>query len=429
MNQVLDPITPDVGIAGDTPWRARFFAIWGGQALSLIGSALTQFVLVWWIAQTTGSAGAVATAGIMALLPQALFSPLAGAVADRHSRRAIMIGADTITALCMVALIALFASGRVALWHVYGLMLIRSSMQAFQSPAAAASTAMLVPASWLSRAAGLNQLILGLMSVAAAPLGALALAWLPMQGALLIDVITATLGIVPLLIYRIPQRHIAPEARVGMWADVRAGIGLVLGHRGLVMLYGLQALLVLTIVPAFVLTPLLVQQHFGGGVNEVALMEGGGGLGMILGGVAVSLIAIRRRIMVVLITYAASCAAVALAALAPSSMLWLAVAWWFVSGVTYSLGNAPLLATLQTVIPNHLQGRALSLFTMIGAGAGPLGLLAVGPLSDALGIRAVFIGGSLLAGLVCLLGLLSRSLLDLETTPADAPALRQTTGA
>ncbi|MBO1915779.1 hypothetical protein J4727_01890 [Providencia rettgeri] len=57
---------------------------WAG---ALCGSALTQFVLLWWITDTTGSVSALAIAGIVALLPQALLSPLGGVLADRYSRR------------------------------------------------------------------------------------------------------------------------------------------------------------------------------------------------------------------------------------------------------------------------------------------------------------------------------------------------------
>ncbi|MGD7412831.1 MFS transporter, partial [Ralstonia pseudosolanacearum] len=78
---------PNAAAAGLNPgprWRARFWAIFGGQALSLIGSALTQFVLLWWITDTTGSVSALATAGLAALLPQAVLSPLGGTFADRY---------------------------------------------------------------------------------------------------------------------------------------------------------------------------------------------------------------------------------------------------------------------------------------------------------------------------------------------------------
>ena len=89
-------------------WEWRFWVIFGGQAASLIGSAMTQFVLIWWITDTTGSVSALALAGLVALLPQALLGPLGGTLADRYSRRLIMIVADLISALCMLVLIALF---------------------------------------------------------------------------------------------------------------------------------------------------------------------------------------------------------------------------------------------------------------------------------------------------------------------------------
>ena len=75
------------GVAEGQPWKLRFGAIFTGQALSLTGSALTQFVLLWWITDTTGSAAALGMAALAALLPQALLGPLGGTLADRYSRR------------------------------------------------------------------------------------------------------------------------------------------------------------------------------------------------------------------------------------------------------------------------------------------------------------------------------------------------------
>ena len=83
-------------------WQLRFWSVFGGQASSLIGSALTQFVLLWWITDTTGSVAALSLAGLFALLPQALLGPLGGTLADRYDRRLLMIGADLISAACMV---------------------------------------------------------------------------------------------------------------------------------------------------------------------------------------------------------------------------------------------------------------------------------------------------------------------------------------
>ncbi|MCE7989094.1 MAG: MFS transporter [Caldilinea sp. CFX5] len=404
-------------------WRPRFFLIWTGQALSLIGSALTQFVLLWWITETTGSAAALATAGVMALLPQAIFGPLGGVVADRWSRRVIMIVADAITALCMMVLIALFATGNIQLWQIYALLFVRSAMQAFQAPAATASTAMLVPKEWLPRVAGFNQTLQGVMTIAAAPLGALALAFLPTQGALMIDVVTALVGILPLLFFRIPQKAVASSGGMArsLVADLRAGVRYVLAERGIAMLLAIMGLIVMTIMPMFSLTPLLVKEHFAGGVNQVALMEGLSGVGIILGGLLIGFWPIfRRRIVTVLVSFAVSCFTVALVAVAPSDWFWLGIFWWFVSGLTYSTGNAPLMAIIQHVVPNEMQGRVFSLMNTVIGLAGPVGLAVVGPLGEALGVVGVFVLGGVLSALICLAGLLSPALMNIEKAPASA---------
>lgn len=396
-------------------WRPRFFAIWSGQALSLIGSALTQFVLLWWITDMTGSASALAIAGIAALLPQALLGPLGGTLADRWPRRTIMIVADAVTAACMVVLIALFATGAIQLWHAYALMFVRSSMQAFQQPAAAASTAMLVPEEWIPRVAGMNQALQGIMTIAGAPLGALALAFLPLQGALAIDVVTALLGIAPLLIFAIPQIRTPPSEQVSVWSDFKVGVRYVAGNRGLLMLYGIIGLVVLTVMPTFTMTPLLVKQHFSGGVNEVAFMEALAGIGIIAGGVLITVWGgFRRKVVTLLVSFAISCITVAFTALTPGNMLVLAAGWWFVSGATFSTGNAPFTALLQTTVPNQMQGRVLSLLSTVMGLAGPIGLAIAGPLGEAIGVRGVFIVGGVLSALVCLAGLASPSLMRLE---------------
>lgn len=409
-------------------WKLRFFSFWSGQSISLFGSALTQFVLAWWIALETGSASSLATAGIAAMLPQGMLGPIAGVIADRYSRRLIMIVTDLISALSMAVLVVLFASGGVELWHIYLLMAVRSAMQAFQGPAAAASVSMLVPQHFLSRAAGLNQLVFGLMSVVAAPVAALALAFMPIEWALSIDVFTAVFGIVPLLIFRIPQYHVERELRLGMWSDMRAGLSIITRHRGLATLYGLNIVILITIMPAFTLIPLLVEEYFKRGINGIAMIETGGGLGMIVGGLAISMITPRRPIIIVLVGNAIACVTVAFVALTPAPMLWLAVVWWFVSGAAYAIGTAPMRAILQTVVPNQYQGRVLSLFMMIWAAAGPIGLVIFGPLSDVVGLRLVFLIGGVISTAACLVGFASRSVLGLDSEKVAVPEQHDDTG-
>jgi MFS transporter, DHA3 family, macrolide efflux protein len=409
-------MTQNASTGADTSrgWQFRFWTIWLGQALSLTGSALTQFVLVWWITETTGSSNALAVAGIAALLPQALLGPLGGTLADRLPRRLIMLVADSITALCTVFLVLLFATNSAQLWHIYTLMFIRSSMQAFHFPAFSASTPNLVPVNWIPKIAGFNQTLGGIMNIAAPPLGAFALAWLPIQGALMIDVVTAVLGIAPLLFYAIPQPKETQNKTSSLWNDFKEGLHFVVRDQGLLSMYLLIALVVLLVMPAISLIPLLVTKHFSGGPNELALMRGFSGVGIIAGGLLVVVLPRQRAVMTTFLAYALSCGAIALTALAPGNALWLAVIWFTLCGLSLSVGNAKAFAILLTVVPNHVQGRALSLLNTIKGFSAPLGLLLAGPIGEAVGVRAIYLWGGALCALVCLLGLQLPALQRLE---------------
>lgn len=406
-------------------WRVRFWSVFAGQAASLIGSALTQFVLLWWITDRTESVSALAIAGLVALLPQALLGPLGGTLADRWSRPAIMITADLVSAGCMSVLIGLFLTGSVELWHLYAMMFVRSAMQAFQQPAATASTAMLVPATFLGRAAGLNQSLTGIMTVAAAPLGAVAISLMPIGHALAIDVATAVLGVLPLLVFEIPQNRVTPHAGPNLWREFREGLDLVWGNPGLRRMYALLGAIVLIVMPSFTLVPLLVKEHFGGAAPQVALVESMGGMGMVAGGLLVAAVSPRRHVRWVLWGFAISCMTLAMTALVPSGYLPVAITMWAVSGVAYIAGNAPFTVLLQSIVPNHLQGRVLSLLATVMGLASPIGLALATPLGEWIGVRWLFVVLGLLGAIASLLGFTSPILRRLGHDPScegDEPA-------
>jgi hypothetical protein len=72
-----------------------FFILWGGQALSLIGSQSVQFAIVWWLNVETGSAAVLAAESFFALAPQVILGPLLGAFVDRHNRDQGALGPGT----------------------------------------------------------------------------------------------------------------------------------------------------------------------------------------------------------------------------------------------------------------------------------------------------------------------------------------------
>ncbi|MDV7392074.1 MFS transporter, partial [Arthrospira platensis SPKY1] len=172
-------------------------------------------------------------------------------------------------------------------------------------------------------------------------------------------------GIVPLLIFKIPHPKGVKTRRgsitTDLWFEFKEGVSLVWSSPGLRRLYGLIAGVVLVVMPSFTLVPLLVKSHFGGGAYQVALMEGLSGIGMVCGGLLVAVMVPRRHILWVLLGFSTSCLSLSLTALVPEGMFAFAVVWWFFSGMTFVFANAPLTALLQTMIPLHVQGRALSL--------------------------------------------------------------------
>src|SRR5689334_22976852 len=138
-------------------WARRFYTLWSGQALSLLGSQLVQFAIIWYLTQSTQSATTLAIASMMGLLPQVLLSPFIGTWVDRGNRRFILIVADSAVAAATLALAVLFALSVVQVWHIYLVLLIRAIGGGFHQSAFGASVVLLVPKDQLARVQGFNQ--------------------------------------------------------------------------------------------------------------------------------------------------------------------------------------------------------------------------------------------------------------------------------
>jgi DHA3 family macrolide efflux protein-like MFS transporter len=386
---------------GDQPhnWAAPFFIVWSGQAFSLLGSSLVQFALIWWLTSTTGSATVLATAALVGLLPQVLLGPIAGALVDRWNRRVTMIIADSLIALAVVILAILFYLKRIEIWHIFLLMFFRSLMGGFHYTAMAASTSLMVPKEHLARVQGLNQMLMGGINIASAPLGALLLGILPMQGILAIDVSTAIIAILPLLLIAIPQPVRQPSVEVAdgkttLWQDLRSGFRYAFSWPGLVMI-GLMAVVInLLLTPAFTLVPILVTKYFGGQALQIAWMESAWGIGVITGGLILSAWGgFRRRILTSLMGLIVMGIVTVVIGLLPPGGLMVAVAMMLLMGMFNPIVNGPLMAAVQAIVAPEMQGRVFTLIGSVASAMTPLGLIVAGPIADQFGTQIWFIIG------------------------------------
>jgi DHA3 family macrolide efflux protein-like MFS transporter len=396
----------------------KFWVVFTGQAFSLFGSRLVQFTLVWWLTKTSGSASVLAFASIMALLPQVLLGPFAGSLVDRWNRRVVLIVSDGAIAVAIFVLSLLYTMGSVEIWYIYGLMFIRALLGAFQWPAFQASTSLMVPKEQLSRVAGFNQSLQGLVNIIAPPLGALLFDVLPIQFILAIDIATAIFAIGPLFFISVPQPLRATDDAMGLRSvliDMREGMRFIWDWKGLRLIMGMSMVINLLATPGFSLLPILVTNHFGGGATELALLQSAGGLGMIGGGLLLGVWGgFKKRIVTAFYGIIFAGFSLVVLGLTPGSMFLLAIASLFAFMMTNAISNGTFFSIMQSTIPPGMQGRVFTLLMSLSAGMTPVGLAIAGPVADILGERIWFVAGGFIFLLMGVVGYFTPAIINLE---------------
>jgi DHA3 family macrolide efflux protein-like MFS transporter len=332
-----------------------------------------------------------------------------------------MIVADSSIAAATAVLLFLFATGRIEVWHIYAISLFRSLGGAFHYPAMSSSTTLMVPDKHLARVAGANQLLQGLVTIFAPPLGALLISVLPTQTVLAIDIATAGLAVLPLLFLSIPQppRQVAQAngtvAKTSYWQDLRAGLLYVVRWPGLFGLILLAMALNFLLSPSSSLLPLLVTKGFGGGAQELAWVESAFGVGVILGGITLSAWGgFKRRIITSFAGVIGIGLGVILTGAVPAGFFYLVLAANLVLGFSQVFANGPLHAIFQSSIAPDMQGRVFSLISAGATAMMPLSLLVAGPVADTLGVRFWYITGGSICILMTLAALFIPSIINIE---------------
>jgi DHA3 family macrolide efflux protein-like MFS transporter len=402
-------------------WFGRFIAIWTGQAFSLFGSQLVQFALVWYLTIETGSATVLAIATMAAMVPQIILSPIAGAYVDRWKRRIVMIVADGLVAISTLVLVILFALGIVEIWEIFVIMFVRSCFTAFHWPASQAATTMLVPEKHLTRVAGFNQSLQGLASILAPPLGAVLIVFIPMQWILSLDIVTAVIAIIPLLLIRFAEPVLKSGLRRGIVDDMKEGFRFLKSWRGALLVIALFMILNLLLSPAFSLIPILVLNHFHGGALDFASLEVMSGIGMLVGGIALGIWGgTKRRIVTVMASTMLAGVAVTLLAFVPSNGILLAMGLLLFIGVMMPILNGSVMALMQACVPIGMQGRVFALLGALAMAAAPVGLAIGGPVADTIGILPWFLISGIPMALIGASSFLIPSIMNIEN-PANRP--------
>lgn len=380
-----------------------FALIWFGQLVSLIGSGLTGFAVGVTILQASGSVTQYGFVALATMLPSLLLAPFVGPLVDRWDRRLIMILSDTGAGLGSLALAALFFFGYVRVWAVCLAAAIGSSFSAFQWPAYAAATTMLVPKEHLGRANGMVQLAQALSQLVYPALAGFLVARIAVWGVIMIDFATFLFAILTLLAVRIPnppRTTVGQEGAGSLGREFVYGLNYLAARPGLLGMMGLFValnflmgfinMLVAPLVLAFA-TP-----------ETLGTMMTVAGTGMLVGGLAMSVWGgPKRRIYGVLGFLALSGLFIALGGVRPSVYLATLAGFGFFFCVPFVMAASQ--AIWQSKVAPDVQGRIFAT-QRLAAIAGPASMLLAGPLADYVFEPLLAAGGPLAGSVGRLIG-------------------------
>lgn len=349
-------------------------------------------------------------------MPYIIVGPLIGPFIDRWNRKRIMILADLSISLITVGLIVLFLTGTIQIWHIYLAMVARAIGQSFHFPAMQASIPLIVSEKHLSRAAGLNQMLQGIINIAAPPAGALLLGIFPMQWVLAIDVITAIIAVGCILPIVIPQpERSVTQTRTSVMTEMMQGFRYIWAWRGLSILIMISALITFFLIPTFTLLPIIVTKYLGGEVLRLGWLESAFGIGVIAGGLVLGVWGgFKRKVVTSLVGVMVAGIATVGLGMTSFSLFMLGIVSCFLVGFGLSFANGPIMAALQSIVARDMQGRMFSLLGSISSAMSPLGLAFAGPLADAIGIRSIYYIAGIATLIIGVAAIFIPSLMNLE---------------
>ncbi|RME86641.1 MAG: MFS transporter [Anaerolineae bacterium] len=362
-----------------------FMLVWVGQAISLLGTGMSNFALTIWAYEVSGKATALALVGFFFVTPMLLISPIAGALVDRSNRKMMMMVSDLGAGLATVVIFLLHSAGVLRVWHLYVAALIAGTTQTFQWPAYSAAITMMIPKEHYGRASGLTQLADSASGIFAPILAGALLGIIGLRGILLIDITTFLFAIGALLVIYVPQPERTAEDKAGegnLWQESLFGFRYIFERPSLlglqlVFLFGnLFATLGFTVIAPMILA------RTGNDEISLATVQSAGAIGGVVGALLMSAWGgPRKRVHGVLMGWMlAGIFGLGLMGAGRALPAWAAAS--FLEAFIVPILNGSNQAIWQAKVAPDVQGRVFSIRRVIAWLVNPLATLIAGPLAD-----------------------------------------------
>lgn len=377
-----------------------FIIVWFGQLVSMLGTGMTRFALTVWAFETTGRAGTLALVGFFSFAPLILMTPIAGALVDRWNRKLVIMLSDLGAGLSTVALLLLYATGNLHIWHLYVAGAFAGIFESFQFPAFSAAISVMVSKEQYGRANSMLMLAESASGIAAPILAGALLVIVGLGGIMSFDVASFVLAVLAVLVIAIPQ-----PARS---ADGEAGRGSLLAESVYGFRYIRQRSSLLGVQIAFffdnlfsmiglILLPAMILARTGSNTVALGSVQSAMGIGGVVGGLLMSAWGgPRRRVLGVLLGFigAGLLGQVPLGA-GQTLPVWVAGAFLISFFVPFINGSNQAL--WQAKVAPDVQGRVFGARRLIAQVTVPAGMLIGGFLADRVFEPAMQGGGWLAA--------------------------------
>jgi MFS family permease len=387
--------------AGDTPLRLRlrqlgsgFRALqvrnyrlyWFGQLISVVGTWMQSTAQAWLVYQLTNSPFALGLVTTLQFLPVTLLTLFGGVIADRIHKRNLMVVTQTLLLIQATVFGLLVASGAIQIWHVYVLATLQGLVNAVDNPVRQSFPVELVGREDVGNAVALNSMLFNAARVIGPAVAGVIIAQIGIAPALFINAASFVAVIVALLMMnperffvraKKPQRPSIGELVEGLSYAVKTpAVVTVLLVIGVVGTFGYNFSTVLPLLSGFVLHT--NAQGFG----ELSTALGFGSL------IAAIYVAYSRRITFKRLFVGSALFSVFLGMLSLSSIFPLSLLILVAMGFAGILFTTTANTLLQTIVPDELRGRVMSLYVLLFIGSTPIGAFLTGTLANAIGTPA-----------------------------------------
>jgi len=352
-----------------------FRLLWIGACTSSIGTWMQIVAQSWLVLEISKSPRMLGLDAFLGNIPIFLFSLVGGVVADRLSRRRLLLASQWVQLTCAFTLATLIATGVVRIWHILTLSFIVGTAQSFGGPAYLALIPTLVEKEDLPNAIALNTIQFNLARVIGPVLGVIALTKFGAVWCFSLNGVSFIAVIISLLMLHMTFKPQPSGASI--LSDMKQGFFFIRKQGAMEALIVLAFLMTALAIPMITFLPVFAKDVFHGGPSTFTTLLVFSGLGSIAGALLMAAMGnVRKKGRVALLMLMGMGGG--MAGFALSKNLALSCILLFLSGVALMSAFTMISSLVQLITSHEMRGRVMSVYNVAFRGGMPFGNLATG---------------------------------------------------